>query len=333
MAKGGIDRLESSDPDPRAQICPSLWVNQHAMWTIGFNIKGRDLMCVRSVLTPASVIQQSSITCLEPVALTRSTPFLTDLTVQAASNQDRWSQDQRPTPSLPHAATRRRRLHRATAGAIAGRPLIPHSDAFSSINWVLHVEEEMTNTMGGSLPVFAQQSWLPTVYADPRWINVVGEKFPRRGPKFTSGAASTTPTTSLGKPQGTTAGPQLQARWSSPKGLFGSLSIHVDWMGLSRFKSITSQNPSRSRPIHSNPHGSRITEQGLRRCPISCLATSLAHPRRLNRRCGCPRYGCTRGGHSFILKAESEFNEFRFGCASARISSESARGLLRVGER
>jgi hypothetical protein len=217
MAKGGIDRLESSDPDPRAQICPSLWVNQHAMWTIGFNIKGRDLMCVRSVLTPASVIQQSSITCLEPVALTRSTPFLTDLTVQAASNQDRWSQDQRPTPSLPHAATRRRRLHRATAGAIAGRPLIPHSDAFSSINWVLHVEEEMTNTMGGSLPVFAQQSWLPTVYADPRWINVVGEKFPRRGPKFTSGAASTTPTTSLGKPQGTTAGPQLQARWSSPK--------------------------------------------------------------------------------------------------------------------
>jgi hypothetical protein len=40
---------------------------------------------------------------------------------------------------------------------------------------------------------------------------------------------------------------------------------HVDWMGLIRFKSITSQNISQSHPIHSNPHEIKITEQGLRR--------------------------------------------------------------------
>jgi hypothetical protein len=44
---------------------------------------------------------------------------------------------------------------------------------------------------------------------------------------------------------------------------------------LSRFKSITSQNPSRSRPIHSNPHGSRITEQGLKRRPEVVLDHAL----------------------------------------------------------
>jgi hypothetical protein len=38
---------------------------------------------------------------------------------------------------------------------------------------------------------------------------------------------------------------------------------HVDWVGLSRFKSIKSQNTSQSRPIHFNPHGIKITEQGL----------------------------------------------------------------------
>jgi hypothetical protein len=32
---------------------------------------------------------------------------------------------------------------------------------------------------------------------------------------------------------------------------------------LSRFKSIASQNSSQYIPIHSNPHGIRITEQGL----------------------------------------------------------------------
>jgi hypothetical protein len=38
---------------------------------------------------------------------------------------------------------------------------------------------------------------------------------------------------------------------------------HVDWVGLSRFKSITSQNTSQSHPIHSNPHVIKITEQSL----------------------------------------------------------------------
>jgi hypothetical protein len=38
---------------------------------------------------------------------------------------------------------------------------------------------------------------------------------------------------------------------------------HVDWVGLSRFKSITSQNTSQYHPIHSNPHGIKITEQRL----------------------------------------------------------------------
>jgi hypothetical protein len=103
-------------------------------------------------------------------------------------------------------------------------------------------------------------------------INVVGEKFPRRGPKFVRGAASTNPT---------------QA-WGSPKAQRQGLSCRRD-------------------EVHP------------RRRPISCLATSLARPWRLNRRCGCPRYGCTRGGHNFIPKAESEFNGFRFGCASARL--------------
>jgi hypothetical protein len=38
----------------------------------------------------------------------------------------------------------------------------------------------------------------------------------------------------------------------------------VDWVVLSRFKSIVSQNPSQYIPIHSNPHGIGITEQGLK---------------------------------------------------------------------
>jgi hypothetical protein len=33
---------------------------------------------------------------------------------------------------------------------------------------------------------------------------------------------------------------------------------------LSRFESISSQNPSQSIPIHTNLHGIKITEQGLR---------------------------------------------------------------------
>jgi hypothetical protein len=49
-------------------------------------MKGQDLMCVRSVPTPASAIQRSSITRPETVALTRSTPFLTDLTVSDSTH-------------------------------------------------------------------------------------------------------------------------------------------------------------------------------------------------------------------------------------------------------
>jgi hypothetical protein len=37
----------------------------------------------------------------------------------------------------------------------------------------------------------------------------------------------------------------------------------VDWVVLGRFKSIVSQNPFQIIPIHSNPHGIGITEQGL----------------------------------------------------------------------
>jgi hypothetical protein len=48
------------------------------------------------------------------------------------------------------------------------------------------------------------------------------------------------------------------------KGLFVSPLTHVDWVVLSQFKSIVSQNPSQSFPIHSNPHVIGITEQGLR---------------------------------------------------------------------
>jgi hypothetical protein len=39
--------------------------------------------------------------------------------------------------------------------------------------------------------------------------------------------------------------------------------IHMYWVGLSRFKSITSQNPSQSYTIHSNTHVISITEQAL----------------------------------------------------------------------
>jgi hypothetical protein len=47
------------------------------------------------------------------------------------------------------------------------------------------------------------------------------------------------------------------------KGLFVFVLIHVDWVGLSWIKSIGSQNRSQSHPIHFNPHGILITEQGL----------------------------------------------------------------------
>jgi hypothetical protein len=40
--------------------------------------------------------------------------------------------------------------------------------------------------------------------------------------------------------------------------------IHMYWMVLSRFKSITSQNSSQSHPIHSNTHVISITEQALK---------------------------------------------------------------------
>jgi hypothetical protein len=45
--------------------------------------------------------------------------------------------------------------------------------------------------------------------------------------------------------------------------VFVSPLIHVDWVVLIRFKSIASQNPSQSIPIHTNPYGIEITEQGL----------------------------------------------------------------------
>jgi hypothetical protein len=38
----------------------------------------------------------------------------------------------------------------------------------------------------------------------------------------------------------------------------------VNCVILSRFKFITSKNPSKSIPIHFNPHETEITEQGLR---------------------------------------------------------------------
>jgi hypothetical protein len=41
------------------------------------------------------------------------------------------------------------------------------------------------------------------------------------------------------------------------------MCIHVYWMVSSRFKSIIGQNTSQSHPIHSNPHGTKITEQAL----------------------------------------------------------------------
>jgi hypothetical protein len=40
----------------------------------------------------------------------------------------------------------------------------------------------------------------------------------------------------------------------------------VDWVVLSRFNSIASQNTSQSIPIHTNTHGIEITEQGLNGC-------------------------------------------------------------------
>jgi hypothetical protein len=46
--------------------------------------------------------------------------------------------------------------------------------------------------------------------------------------------------------------------------LFDSSLIHEDWVILSLFKFITSQNLSQSNAIHFNPHRIEITEQGLR---------------------------------------------------------------------
>jgi hypothetical protein len=40
--------------------------------------------------------------------------------------------------------------------------------------------------------------------------------------------------------------------------------IHMYWVGLSWFKSITSQNPPQSHSIHSNTHVISITEQALK---------------------------------------------------------------------
>jgi hypothetical protein len=56
---------------------------------------------------------------------------------------------------------------------------------------------------------------------------------------------------------------------------------HVDWVGLSRFKSITSQNTTQSHPIHSNPLEIKITEQGLNWLrhvqPARCRGTRTGH--------------------------------------------------------
>jgi hypothetical protein len=49
---------------------------------------------------------------------------------------------------------------------------------------------------------------------------------------------------------------------------------HVDWMRLSRFKSITCQNTSQSHSIHFDPHGIKITEQGLNEVHESVMITT-----------------------------------------------------------
>jgi hypothetical protein len=55
-------------------------------------------------------------------------------------------------------------------------------------------------------------------------------------------------------------------------GLFVLVIIHMYWVGLSRFKSITSQNSSQSHPIHTNTHVISITEQALHEF-IACVAS------------------------------------------------------------
>jgi hypothetical protein len=60
-------------------------------------------------------------------------------------------------------------------------------------------------------------------------------------------------------------GPILDKR-TDPKGLFVLVIIHMYWVVLSRFKSITSQNPPQSHLIHFNTHVISITEQALRVC-------------------------------------------------------------------
>jgi hypothetical protein len=54
------------------------------------------------------------------------------------------------------------------------------------------------------------------------------------------------------------------------EGLFVLVIIHMYWVVLSRFKSITSQTTSQSHPIHSNTHVISITEQAL---SIFCVLT------------------------------------------------------------
>jgi hypothetical protein len=55
---------------------------------------------------------------------------------------------------------------------------------------------------------------------------------------------------------------------------------HVDWVVLSRFNSIASQNTSQSILIHTNTHGIEITEQGLKMATgpvIRWIITSLEY--------------------------------------------------------
>jgi hypothetical protein len=78
--------------------------------------------------------------------------------------------------------------------------------------------------------------------------------------------------------------------------------IHMYWVGLSRFKSITSQNPPQSHPIHSNTHVISITEQGL------SGKTSLSKPPQYTRELRPP----------FLPRRKSRRNRSISTCKEAR---------------
>ena len=65
----------------------------------------------------------------------------------------------------------------------------------------------------------------------------------------------------------------LREMWEKipSKGLFISTLINVDWMVLSLFTCIVSQNPLQSISIHFNPRVIAITEQGLTKTSLFFL--------------------------------------------------------------